>query len=78
MPTLEALRDRGHRVAVLTGGSALLPSIAEVGEQVLDLPVRLGRPRPIGGLYELVKAPSYSTVVGLVLLAAHRHRSAPS
>ncbi|MEY3012423.1 MAG: hypothetical protein RIT45_1158, partial [Pseudomonadota bacterium] len=45
---------------VVTGGSTLLPSIAEVGEQVLDLPVRLGRPRPIGGLYELVKAPSYS------------------
>lgn len=55
---------------VVTGGSALLPGIADIGEDVLNLPVRLGRPRPTGGLYELVKAPSYSTAVGLVMLGA--------
>jgi cell division protein FtsA len=55
---------------VVTGGSALLPGIADIGEDVLGLPVRIGRPRPTGGLYELVKASSYSTAVGLVQLGA--------
>ncbi|MCO4761580.1 MAG: cell division protein FtsA [Myxococcales bacterium] len=51
---------------VVTGGTALLPGIAELGEDVLNLPVRIGKPRPVGGLYDLVKASTYSTAVGLV------------
>jgi cell division protein FtsA len=55
---------------VLTGGSAQLPGIAELGEEVLNLPVRIGRPRPVGGLYDLVKSPNYAAAVGLVMLAS--------
>ncbi len=55
---------------VVTGGTALLPGIAELGEDVLSLPVRIGRPRPMGGLYDLVRASSYATAVGLVQLGA--------
>ncbi len=52
---------------VLTGGSANLSGIAQVGEQVFNLPVRVGVPMGVGGLTDLVKAPQYATGVGLVL-----------
>jgi cell division protein FtsA len=51
---------------VLTGGSALLPGAADLGEDVLGLPVRVGYPRPVGGLYDLVHSPVFATAVGLV------------
>ncbi len=52
---------------VLTGGTSLLPGMAEVAEQVLNLSVRLGRPIGVGGLREIVSNPSYSTAVGLIV-----------
>jgi cell division protein FtsA len=55
---------------VLTGGCALLPGAAELGEDVLGLPVRVGQPVPVAGLNDLVHSPSYSTALGLVLQAA--------
>lgn len=55
---------------VLTGGTANLHGIAEVAEQVFNLPVRVGSPIGIGGVTDLVKAPQYATGVGLVLHGA--------
>jgi len=55
---------------VLTGGTSLLPGIAELAEQVFEMPVRLGTPRGVGGLAENVADPRFSTGVGLVLHAA--------
>lgn len=52
---------------VLTGGSALLEGITELGEQIFNLPVRRGYPRNVGGLTEIVKNPIYATAVGLIL-----------
>ena len=52
---------------VLTGGTSLLEGIAEIGERILDLPVRVGYPNSVGGLSEIVKNPMYATAVGLVL-----------
>lgn len=51
---------------VLTGGVALLKGIDELAMRVLDLPVRIGNPRDIGGLSEMVSSPIFSTAVGLV------------
>ena len=51
---------------VLTGGSAILPGMPELAEQVFDLPVRRGRPMGIGGLTDVVNSPVYATGVGLV------------
>jgi cell division protein FtsA len=51
---------------VLTGGSAILPGMPELAEQVLNLPVRRGLPRDIGGLTDVVNSPIYATGVGLV------------
>jgi len=52
---------------VLTGGTALLPGIEELGEQVFEMPVRVGRPNGVGGLVDVVSSPMFATGVGLVL-----------
>ncbi|PLX75171.1 MAG: cell division protein FtsA [Desulfuromonas sp.] len=51
---------------VITGGSAILPGMPELAEQIFDLPVRRGMPLDIGGLSDVVNSPIYATGVGLV------------
>lgn len=55
---------------VITGGTSLLPGIDRLAEQVLDMPVRLGKPLNMSGLAENFCKPQYSTGIGLVLKAA--------
>jgi cell division protein FtsA len=64
-----------HSGLVITGGGALLEGLAEIGEQIFDLPVRRGHPTGVGGLTDHINSPAYATAVGLVLYA---HRNAPS
>ncbi len=52
---------------VLCGGSTELAGFKELGRQVLDLPVRLGRPHGITGLTDTVSRPAFATSVGLLL-----------
>jgi len=52
---------------VVTGGSALLQGITELGEEVFHMPVRVGVPVYVGGLADVVKSPRYATAVGLLL-----------
>jgi cell division protein FtsA len=52
---------------VLTGGSANLPGIAELGEQITRMPVRVGAPGDLFGVVDTLKNPAYSTAVGLIL-----------
>ncbi len=52
---------------VLTGGSALLPGVVELAEDIFNLPARVGYPTEIGGLTDVVNSPAYATGVGLVL-----------
>jgi cell division protein FtsA len=58
---------------VLTGGSSLLEGVTDIAETVFDLPSRLGRPRGISGLTDVVNNPMYATGVGLVLYGARVH-----
>jgi cell division protein FtsA len=51
---------------VLTGGSSRMRGIQQLAEQVFDLPVKVGVPRGISGLNEIVSDPLYATGVGLV------------
>jgi cell division protein FtsA len=60
---------------VLTGGTALLDGIAELGEQIFNLPSRRGAPAGVGGLTDLVNSPIYATGVGLVLYGAKNDQS---
>jgi cell division protein FtsA len=54
---------------VLTGGTALLTNIPDIGEQIFDLPVRIGYPQHVGGVSDMVNTPQCATGVGLVLYA---------
>jgi cell division protein FtsA len=55
---------------VLTGGSSLLDGATDIAESIFDLPTRLGKPRGISGLVDVVNNPMYATGVGLVLYGA--------
>ncbi len=59
---------------VITGGSAELPGITEMAEQIFNVPSRIGYPLGIGGLVEVVNKPMYATAVGLVLYGAKRSK----
>ena len=52
---------------VVTGGTAILEGVTELGEHVFNMPVRRGIPIDIGGLTDVVNSPLYATGVGLVL-----------
>ncbi|MEJ2655660.1 MAG: cell division protein FtsA [Desulfobacterales bacterium] len=55
---------------VLTGGTSLLEGVTDIAESVFDLPTRLGTPRGISGLTDVVNNPMYATGVGLLLYGA--------
>jgi cell division protein FtsA len=52
---------------VLTGGTALLPGIAQLGEEVFHMPVRVASPEYGGPLKDVLCAPKYSTAIGLLM-----------
>jgi cell division protein FtsA len=52
-----------------------LEGVTEVAEAVFNLPVRLGKPRGIAGLVDVVNNPMYATGVGLVLYGAKNQDS---
>ena len=58
-----------HSGIVLCGGGALLDGMAEIAEQIFDLPIRRGCPVDVGGLTDHVNSPSFATGVGLVKYA---------
>jgi len=51
---------------VLTGGASSLNGIELLAEDVLSLPARVGRPRHLAGLSDLLHDPAYATSVGLL------------
>jgi len=63
-----------HSGIVLTGGGAMLEGMAEIAEQIFDLPVRRGYPQGVGGLTDHINSPAYATAVGLVVYA-NRNRT---
>lgn len=53
---------------VITGGASMMRGMVDLGEEIFHMPVRLGLPRYVGGLSEVVSNPRYATGVGLVLM----------
>jgi cell division protein FtsA len=51
---------------ILTGGASQLSGFIEMGEFILDIPVRRGAPNHVSGLSEVVRSASFSTSVGLL------------
>ena len=59
---------------VLTGGSSKMEGMVDLAEEVFHAPVRIGTPKYVGGLSEVVKNPIYATGVGLIQFGyANRH-----
>jgi cell division protein FtsA len=52
---------------VITGGTARLQGLDALAEDVFHLPVKIGIPKEIGGLTDIVQDPIYATGVGLIL-----------
>jgi cell division protein FtsA len=71
----QVLRESGYEEllssgVVLTGGSAVMQGMVELGEEIFHMPVRLGLPKYHGGLADVVRSPRYATAVGLLLEGA--------
>jgi cell division protein FtsA len=59
---------------VLTGGSSKMEGMVDLAEEVFHAPVRIGTPKYVGGMSEVVKNPIYATGVGLIQFGyANRH-----
>lgn len=52
---------------VITGGTARLKGLDRLAEEILNLPVKIGIPKRLGGLTDIVLDPIYATGVGLIL-----------
>jgi cell division protein FtsA len=59
---------------VLTGGAAQLAGTAELGREVLQMPVRIAGPQGVGGLTDHLLTPANSTAIGLLLWGARTVR----
>ena len=57
---------------VITGGTSNLPGLEALTQQLLTNRVRIGMPNGNGSIPDELKAPAYSTGVGLLLWAASR------
>jgi len=60
---------------VLTGGSSKMEGLIELAEEIFHMPVRLGVPRYVTGLVDVVCNPIYATGVGLLLFGQHNRTS---
>lgn len=68
---LQVVKESGYEQVlssgvVLTGGTALMPGIAELAEDIFVKQVRLGIPQYSGQLSDVVSSPRFSTVHGLL------------
>ncbi len=67
----QVIRESGHEELlssgiVLTGGSAVMPGMVELGEDIFLKPVRRGMPKYSSALADMVAQPRAATVMGLL------------
>ena len=61
---------------VLTGGFANLDNLREIAIPLFgNMSVRIAKPKEINGLFENLKAPEFSTAIGLIIYALGKHSS---
>ena len=66
-------RDKLFSGVVLTGGTALIPGLADLAESHFGMPVKIGSPQGMQGMHSVVSSPIYSTGVGLLLHGLNAH-----
>jgi cell division protein FtsA len=74
----QVVRESGYEEVlssgiVLTGGSAMMPGMEELAEDVFLKPARVGTPEYSGQLADVVRSPRYATVLGLLLEAKKQY-----
>ncbi len=62
---MSGFRDLISAGVIITGGAAIMDGMVEVAADLFRMPVRLGTPRRISGLTDVVSGPAFSTAVGL-------------
>ena len=67
----QVIRESGYEELlssgiVITGGSAVMPGMVELGEDIFLKPVRRGNPTYAGALHDMVANPRSATVMGLL------------
>ena len=67
----QVVRESGYEEVlssgvVITGGSAVMPGMVELGEDIFLKPVRRGMPKYTGALADMVAQPRAATVMGLL------------
>jgi cell division protein FtsA len=62
---------------VITGGTARLPNIDLLAEQVTGIPARVGKPSHLFGLVDELHDPAFATSVGLLQWAVGAQELAP-
>jgi cell division protein FtsA len=60
--------------AFLCGGCSRIPQIAKLGEQVLQMPVSVGKTNSISGLKSALDQPEFATAIGLVKFGSFQQR----
>jgi len=69
-----ALKEQIGAGIILTGGMTKLKGIRELAQAIFSgMPVRVGYPENVNGLFDELKDPAFSTVVGLLLYKAGGH-----
>ncbi|MBU0482471.1 MAG: cell division protein FtsA [Proteobacteria bacterium] len=67
--------DKINAGLVMTGGTSLLANMVDLAEQIFDLPVRIGYPKKVGGMADMVSTPQYATSLGLIFFAMKNESS---
>lgn len=67
----QVIRESGYEDVlssgvVLTGGTSIMPGMAELAEDIFLKPTRIGMPEYQGQLSDVVRSPRYATVLGLL------------
>jgi cell division protein FtsA len=69
-----ALKEQIGAGIILTGGMTKLKGMRELAQAIFSgMPVRVGYPENVNGLFEELRDPAFSTVVGLLLYKAGGH-----
>lgn len=74
----QVIRESGYEDVlssgvVLTGGTSMMPGMAELAEDIFLKPTRIGMPEYQGQLSDVVRSPRYATVLGLLLEAKKQY-----
>ena len=58
----------------LCGGAVRTPNLAQMAEEIFEMPVTIGKANSISGLKSALDQPEFATAIGLVRFGSYKHR----